>query len=127
MPEARLLLIQPWDTSLIKPIIKAIQTSDIGINPTTDGKVIRLVFPEMTEEKRKETSKEVRHKGEQAKVAIRNIRRDGMEDLKKMKKNSAITEDDQKELEEELQKLTDEYIQKIDQRIEKKTKEVMAV
>ena len=127
VPEARLLVIQPWDTSLIKPICKAIQTSDVGINPSTDGKVVRLPFPELTEEKRKETSKEVKKKGEDAKVAIRNIRRDGMDLLKKLKKDSTITEDEQKDLETELQKLTDDYIQKVDKRVEAKTKDVMSV
>ena len=127
VPEARMLVIQPWDASLIKPICKAIQTSDVGINPSTDGKVVRLLFPELTEEKRKETSKEVKHKGEQAKVAVRNVRRDGMDAIKKLKKDSVITEDDQKALETELQKLTDEYIKKVDKKIEAKTKEVMSV
>ncbi|HBB14935.1 MAG TPA: ribosome recycling factor [Treponema sp.] len=127
VPEARLLVIQPWDASLITPICKAIQTSDVGINPSTDGKVIRLPFPELTEEKRKETGKEVKKKGEETKVAVRNVRRDGMENLKKLKKDSTITEDEQKDLETELQKLTDDFIKKIDKRIEEKTKEVMSV
>lgn len=127
VPEARLMTIQPWDASLITPICKAIQMSEIGINPSTDGKIIRLAFPEMTEEKRKETSKEVKQKGEQAKVAIRNIRRDGMDHLKKLKKDNEITEDEQKELENELQKLTDANIKKVDKRVEEKTKEVMSV
>lgn len=127
VPEARMLVIQPWDASLIKPICKAIQTSDVGINPSTDGKVVRLQFPELTEEKRKETSKEVKQKGEQAKVAVRNVRRDGMDALKKMKKDSLITEDVQKDLETELQKLTDDYIKQVDKKIEAKTKEVMSV
>ena len=98
VPEARMLLIQPWDSSLIKEIEKAIQASDVGINPSNDGKVIRLVFPELTEEKRKEESKEVKKKGEQAKVAIRNIRRDAMDFFKKERKENAITEDDQKDV-----------------------------
>ena len=127
VPEARLLVIQPWDASPITPICKAIQTSDVGINPSTDGKVIRLPFPELTEEKRKETGKEVKKKGEDTKVAVRNVRRDGMENLKKLKKDSTITEDEQKDLETELQKLTDDFIKKIDKRIEEKTKEVMSV
>ena len=127
VPEARLLVIQPWDASLITPICKAIQMSDVGINPSTDGKVIRLPFPELTEEKRKETSKDVSRKGEGAKVAVRNVRRDGMDQLKKLKKDATITEDEQKDLETELQKLTDNYIAKIDKRVEQKTKEVMAV
>ena len=101
--------------------------SDLGIHPTNDGKAIRLVFPELTEEKRKETSKEVKKKGDEAKVAIRNIRRDTMDLIKKEKKDSIITEDDQKELEEKLQKLTDEFIKKVDQKVEIKTKEVMSV
>ncbi|MFR3484652.1 ribosome recycling factor [Bianquea renquensis] len=127
VPEARMLLIQPWDSSLIKEIEKAIQASDVGINPSNDGKVIRLVFPELTEEKRKEESKEVKKKGEQAKVAIRNIRRDAMDFFKKERKENAITEDDQKDLEEKLQKMTDEYIKKVDKRIDAKIKEVMSV
>ena len=127
VPEARMLLIQPWDSSLIKEIEKAIQASDVGINPRNDGKVIRLVFPELTEEKRKEESKEVKKKGEQAKVAIRNIRRDAMDFFKKERKENAITEDDQKDLEEKLQKMTDEYIKKVDKRIDAKIKEVMSV
>ena len=124
VPEARMLLIQPWDSSLIKEIEKAIQASDVGINPSNDGKDIRLVFPELTEEKRKE---EVKKKGEQAKVAIRNIRRDAMDFFKKERKENAITEDDQKDLEEKLQKMTDEYIKKVDKRIDAKIKEVMSV
>ena len=127
VPEARLLVIQPWDASLITPICKAIQMSDVGINPSTDGKVIRLPFPELTEEKRKDTSKDVKKRGEETKVAIRNVRRDGMDTLKKLKKDATITEDEQKDLETELQKLTDEYIQKVDKRVEEKTKEVMSV
>ena len=122
-----MLLIQPWDSSLIKEIEKAIQASDVGINPSNDGKVIRLVFPELTEEKRKEESKEVKKKGEQAMVAIRNIRRDAMDFFKKERKENAITEDDQKDLEEKLQKMTDEYIKKVDKRIDAKIKEVMSV
>lgn len=127
VPEPRVLMIQPWDSSLLKPIEKALNMSELGIHPTNDGKVIRLVFPELTEEKRKETSKDVKKKGEAAKVAIRNIRRDMMDSLKKQKKDNAITEDDQKNLEEKLQKLTDEFIKKVDQRIDVKTKEVMSV
>lgn len=127
VPEPRMLLIQPWDANLIKEIEKAINASDLGIHPTSDGKVIRLAFPELTEEKRKETSKEVKKKGEAAKVAVRNIRRDMMDALKKQKKDNEITEDDQKNLEEKLQKMTDEFIKKIDQRVEVKTKEVMSV
>lgn len=127
VPEPRVLLIQPWDATLLKAIEKALNMSELGIHPTSDGKVIRLTFPELTEEKRKETSKDVKKKGEAAKVAVRNIRRDMMDSLKKQKKDSEITEDDQKNLEEKLQKMTDEFIKKIDQRVEAKTKEVMSV
>ena len=127
VPEARLLMIQPWDATLIKKIEKAIQMSDIGINPTNDGKAIRLVFPELTEEKRKEQSKEVKKKGEAAKVAIRNIRRDGMDAVKKQKKDNILTEDDVKNIEKDMQELTDKFIKEIDRRIDNKTKEVMSV
>lgn len=127
VPEARLLVITPWDASMIKKIEKAIQMSDVGINPTNDGKSIRLVFPELTEEKRKEQSKEVKKKSEEVKVAIRNIRRDGMENFKKQKKDSSITEDDFKDVEKELQELTDEFIKEVDRRTEIKIKEVMSV
>lgn len=127
VPEPRVLMIQPWDSSLLKPIEKALNMSELGIHPTSDGKVIRLVFPELTEEKRKETSKEVKKKGEAAKVAIRNIRRDMMDALKKQKKDGDLTEDDQKNLEEKLQKMTDDFIKQIDKRIDVKTKEVMSV
>ena len=127
VPEARILVIQPWDASLIKSIEKAINMSDIGINPSNDGKVIRLVFPELTEEKRRETSKEVKKKGENAKVAIRNIRRDAMDSIKKQRKDGDITEDDQKNIETDLQKMTDDFIKKIDKIIDNKTAEVMSV
>ena len=127
VPEPRMLMIQPWDSSLLKPIEKALNMSELGIHPTSDGKVIRLLFPELTEEKRKETSKEVKKKGEAAKVAIRNIRRDMMDALKKQKKDGDLTEDDQKDLEEKLQKMTDDFIKQIDKRIDVKTKEVMSV
>ncbi|MBO6157887.1 MAG: ribosome recycling factor [Firmicutes bacterium] len=127
VPEPRMIVIQPWESNMLKAVEKAIQVSDLGIHPNNDGKVIRLVFPELTEEKRKETSKDVKKRGEGAKVALRNIRRDTMELLKKEKKDSIITEDDQKNLEEKLQKLTDDYIKKVDQMVEAKTKEVMAV
>lgn len=127
VPEARVLVIQPWDASLIKGIEKAINMSDIGINPSNDGKVVRLVFPELTEEKRRDTSKEVKKKGENAKVAIRNIRRDAMDALKKQRKDNEITEDDQKSIETDLQKLTDDFIKKIDKIIDNKTAEVMSV
>ncbi len=127
VPEPRVLMIQPWDSSLLKPIEKALNMSELGIHPTSDGKVIRLVFPELTEEKRKETSKDVKKKGEAAKVAIRNIRRDMMDALKKQKKDGDLTEDDQKNLEEKLQKMTDDFIKQVDKRIDVKTKEVMSV
>ena len=127
VPEARLLVIQPWDATMIKKIEKAIQMSEVGINPTSDGKTIRLVFPELTEEKRREQSKDVKKKGEAAKVAVRNIRRDGMDAFKKQKKESDMTEDDLKNQEKEMQDLTDRYIKEIDRRIENKTKEVMSV
>ena len=127
VPEARLLVITPWDATMIKKIEKAIQMSDVGINPTNDGKAIRLVFPELTEEKRKEQSKEVKKKSEEVKVAIRNIRRDGMESFKKQKKDSSITEDDFKDIEKELQELTDDFIKEVDRRTEIKIKEVMSV
>lgn len=120
VPEARLLVITPWDATMIKKIEKAIQMSDVGINPTNDGKAIRLVFPELTEEKRKEQSKEVKKKSEEVKVAIRNIRRDGMESFKKQKKDSSITEDDFKDIEKELQELTDDFIKEVDRRTETK-------
>lgn len=127
VPEPRILQIQPWEKSLIKGIEKAILTSDIGITPNNDGKVIRLVFPELTEERRKDLAKEVKKKGEAAKVAIRNIRRDGNDAIKKMQKANEITEDEQADGEEEIQKLTDKYIAQIDKEVETKTKEIMTV
>ena len=123
--EARILTITPWDTSLVRPITKAIQTSDIGINPTDDGRVIRLVFPAPTEERRKQLAKEVQKMGEDAKVAVRNVRRDAMDKFKAMKKAGELTEDDQKNLETETQKLTDKFIKEVDSVCEKKTKEIM--
>ena len=117
VPEARMILIQPWEKSLIRPIEKAIQTSELGINPSNDGSVIRLVFPELTEERRKELAKDVKKKGDGAKVAIRNIRRDANEAFKKMEKNDEISEDDLKELTEKVQKLTDKSIEKIDSHV----------
>ena len=120
VPEARMILIQPWEKSLIRPIEKAIQTSELGINPSNDGSVIRLVFPELTEERRKELAKDVKKKGDGAKVAIRNIRRDANEAFKKMEKNDEISEDDLKELTEKVQKLTDKAV-------ENKTKEILTV
>lgn len=127
VPEPRLIQIQPWETSLVKEIEKAIQTSDVGINPTNDGKVIRLVFPELTEERRKELAKDVKKKGENAKVAVRNIRRDANDSFKKLSKESDISEDDIKELEDEVQKLTDKYISKIDSAVDEKTEEILKV
>ncbi len=127
VPEARLLLIQPWDTSMLKEIEKAINTSEIGINPQNDGKVIRLSFPQLTEEHRKELTKDVAKKGEEAKVAIRNIRRDAIDDLKKMKKNSEITEDDLDYGEEEIQNITDEFIKLAEETAKKKEEEVLSL
>ncbi len=126
VPEPRMLQIQPWDTSLLKAIEKAIQKSDLGINPTNDGKVIRLVFPELTEERRKDLVKDVRKKGEGAKVAVRNIRRDANDSFKKLK-GTEVSEDTIKELETEMQKLTDKYIKEIDGAVEEKSKEIMTV
>ena len=127
VPEARMIQIQPWDTGLIKDIEKAILASDLGLTPANDGKVIRLVFPELTEERRKELVKDVKKKGEEAKVAIRNIRRDANDAVKKEAKANEISEDDQKQLEDKIQKLTDEYVKKIDQAIDAKSTEVMTV
>ncbi len=127
VPEPRMLLIQPWDKSLLKAVEKAILTSDLGINPTNDGSVIRLVFPELTEERRKDLSKDVKKKGENAKVAIRNIRRDANDTFKKMEKAGEISEDDLDEATEKIQKLTDKMIEKVDKAIESKTKEIMTV
>lgn len=127
VPEARLIQIQPWDPSLLKEIEKAIQMSDVGINPTNDGKTIRLVFPELTEDRRKELSKDVKKKGEEYKVAIRNIRRDANDSFKKLQKNDEVSEDEEKNLEDGIQKVTDSYIKKIDDAIADKTKEVMTV
>ena len=127
VPEARMIVIQPWEKSLLKAIEKAILTSDLGINPTNDGTCIRLVFPELTEERRKELAKDVKKKGEGAKVAIRNIRRDANDTFKKMEKGGEISEDDQKSAEEKIQKLTDKMIEKVDKAVEVKTKEIMTV
>ncbi len=126
VPEARMIQIQPWEKSLIKEIEKAILTSDIGINPSNDGSVIRLIFPELTEDRRKELVKDVKKKGEAAKVAIRNIRRDGNDAFKKLK-GTDVSEDEIKDLENELQKLTDKYIANIDKVVEAKSKEVLTV
>ena len=126
-PDPRTLVIQPWDASLLKPIEKALLVSDLGINPQNDGKVIRLAFPQLTEERRKDLTKQVKKYGEGGKVAIRNIRRDAMEKLKAMKKKSEITEDDFDDYEEELQKLTDKKCKEIDELTAKKEAELMAV
>ena len=122
-----MLLIQPWEKSLLKAIEKAILTSDLGINPTNDGSVIRLIFPELTEERRKELSKDVKKKGENAKVAIRNIRRDANDTFKKQEKAAEISEDDLDELIDKIQKLTDKMIDKVDKAVESKTKEIKTV
>ena len=126
VPEARMIQIQPWESSLIKGIEKAILTSDLGLNPSNDGKVIRLVFPELTEERRKELVKDVKKKGEGAKVAVRNIRRDANDAYKKLAKQD-VSEDEIKELEDNVQKLTDKYIKEIDKAVEEKSKEIMTV
>ena len=126
VPEARMIQIQPWEASLIKSIMKAIQTSELGINPNTDGKVIRLIFPELTEERRKELVKDVKKKGEAAKVAIRNIRRDANDAFKKLEKED-VSEDEIKKLGDEIQKLTDKYIKDVDKTIEEKSKEILTV
>ena len=125
--EARILTITPWDRTLIRPISKAIQASDLGINPVDDGTMIRLTFPAPTEERRKQLAKDVSKLGEEAKVAVRNIRRDAMDKAKQMKKAGELTEDDQKKLEEEVQKLTDKFIKKIDASVADKQKEIMSV
>ena len=127
VPEPRTLLIQPWDKTQLKAIEKAILTSDLGINPTNDGSVIRLSFPELTEERRKDLAKEVKKKGENAKVAIRNIRRDANDTFKKQEKANEISEDDLEEVTDKIQKLTDKMIEKVDKAIESKTKEIMTV
>lgn len=127
VPEARMIVIQPWEKNLLKAIEKAILTSDLGINPTNDGNSIRLVFPELTEDRRKELAKDVKKKGENAKVAVRNIRRDGNDALKKMEKTNEISEDELKQGEDKMQKVTDKMIEKIDAAIEAKTKEIMTV
>ena len=126
-PDARTLVIQPWDSKLLKDIQKAILTSDLGINPQNDGRVIRLVFPQLTEERRRDLAKQVKKYAEEAKVAMRNIRRDGMDYVKKLKKNSEITEDDQKKAEKDLQDMLDKYIKKVDAALAAKEKELMAI
>lgn len=127
VPEARMIQIQPWESSLIKEIEKAILCSDIGITPNNDGKVIRLIFPELTEDRRKEISKDIKKKGENAKVVVRNIRRDANDAMKKANKASEISEDELKDLEEKIQKLTDRYVDNIDKVVEAKIKEIMTV
>ena len=127
VPEARMIVIQPWEKSLLKAVEKAILTSELGINPNNDGNCIRLVFPEMTEERRKEVAKDVKKKGDAAKVAIRNIRRDANDAFKKMEKAGEMSEDDLKEATEKMQKLTDKMIEKVDKAVEEKTKEIMTV
>ncbi len=126
VPEARIIQIAPWDKTLIKDIEKAIMMSDLGITPSNDGAVIRLVFPELTEERRKQLTKDIRKKGEDAKVAVRNVRRDGNEHLKKLK-GSEVSEDEINDLNEELQKITDKFIKDIDGAVEEKNKEIMTV
>ena len=125
-PEARMIQIQPWEASMVKEIEKVIMTSDLGINPTNDGKTIRLLFPELTEERRKDLAKDVKKKGESAKVAIRNIRRDANDSFKKLAKED-VSEDEIKALEENAQKMTDKYIAAVDEAVEVKTKEILTV
>ena len=127
VPEARMIQIQPWEPSMVQEIEKSIMTSDLGINPTNDGKTIRLVFPELTEERRKELVKDVKKKGEQCKVAIRNIRRDANDSLKKLIKANEISEDEEKQLLDEVQKITDKYIADVDKVIDDKSKEILTV
>ncbi len=127
VPEARMIVIQPWDASVLKEIEKAILASDIGLNPNNDGKVIRLNFPELTEERRKEIAKDIRKIAEDSRVAIRSIRRDGMEDAKIKCKNSEITEDEKANLEDKIQKLTDKYVAEVDKMLENKEKEIMSI
>ena len=127
VPEPRMIQIQPWEASMVKEIEKAIMCSDLGINPTNDGKVIRLVFPELTEERRKELAKDIKKKGENAKVAVRNIRRDAIDHLKKVGKEEDLSEDEVKDLEDTVQKLTDEYVAKVDKAVDAKSKESLTV
>ena len=126
VPEARMIQIQPWEKKMVREIEKAIMTSDLGINPTNDGTTVRLLFPELTEDRRKELVKDVKKKGEAAKVAIRNIRRDGIDSVKKLK-GSDVSEDEMKDMEDDLQKLTDKYVKEVDKAVEAKSKEVMTV
>ncbi|ADZ84130.1 ribosome recycling factor [Cellulosilyticum sp. ST5] len=127
VPEARVLQIQPWEGTLLKAIEKAINESDLGINPTNDGKVIRLVFPELTEERRKDLTKDIKKKGENSKIAIRNIRRDALETFKKMEKANEMTKDEVEVAEKEVQKLTDKFVGEIDALVDKKSKEILSV
>lgn len=127
VPEPRMIQIQPWEKNMLKVIEKAIMVSDLGINPTNDGTAVRLLFPELTEERRKELVKDVKKKGEGAKVAIRNIRRDANDMIKKQLKASEISEDEQKGAEDDIQKLTDEFIAKVDNMVDEKSKEIMTV
>ena len=127
VPEARLIVIQPWDASVLKEIEKAILASDIGINPNNDGKVIRLAFPELNEERRKDLVKDIKKMAEEAKVAVRAIRRDGIDEAKAKQKNSEMTEDELKVAEDEIQKITDKYVEEIDKILENKEKEVMSI
>ena len=127
VPEARLLVIQPWDASTLREIEKAINTADIGINPQNDGKVIRLTFPQLTEEHRKTLQKDISKRGEEAKVAIRNVRRDAMDDIKKLKKDNEITEDEQKDAEKKLQDITDDYVKQVEAITKKKEEEVLSI
>ena len=127
VPEPRMIQIQPWEASMVKEIEKAIMCSDLGINATNDGKVIRLVFPELTEERRKELAKDIKKKGENAKVAVRNIRRDAIDHLKKVGKEEDLSEDEVKDLEDTVQKLTDEYVAKVDKAVDAKSKEILTV
>ena len=127
VPEARMILIQPWEKSLLKAIEKAIQTSDLGINPNNDGSCIRLIFPELTEDRRKELAKDVKKKGENAKVAVRNIRRDANDAFKKQNKAKEITDDDFESIEADVQKITDKYIAEIDKAVDVKSKELLTV
>lgn len=127
VPEPRMLMIQPWDASTLKDIEKAINTAEIGINPSNDGKVIRLAFPALTEERRKELVKDISKRGEEAKVAVRNVRRDAMDNIKKLKKDNEITEDDQKNGEKKLQDITDSYIKQVEEMVKKKEDEVLSI
>lgn len=127
IPEARLIQIQPWDVSSLKAIVKAISASDLGINPGNDGKIIRLVFPELTEERRKELTKDVKKKAENSKIALRNIRRDAIDLFKKMEKKKEIPEDELKDVEEKLQKLTDKYVGELDRKCDEKCKDILSV